>query len=250
MGLPILWPQKRVDWGGVNMGESLSINGWCVARLDLERRFAPYGEAFADRVFLFRAPDCWPLLVLRHSQRDGAEGRSGHASVTLRRFKSLDDLAAHVEEVYGASGWYELLEAGRDDPDLYTAWVPEWIPRAFDRASVFRKDLALSTGLIGGESIPSHGREVDGWKHDALAQMAARLIELGFQVVDASPAGSANRSDPEGEPFENPLIGELRVRRYGVETTGLVRIDSAGEVYIRLPDDPTFTPVDDEEASS
>jgi hypothetical protein len=234
----------------VNVTESLSINGWGVARLDLERRFAPYGEAFADRVFLFRAPDCWPLLVLRHSQRDGAEGRSGHASVTLRRFESLDDLAAHVEEVYGASGWYELLEAGRDDPDLYTAWVPEWIPRAFDRASIFRKDLALSTGLLGGEAIPAPGRELDGWRYDALAQMAARLIELGFQVVDLSPAGSANPSEPEVQPFRNRFVGELRVRRDGVETTGLVRIDSAGEVYIRLPDNPTFTPLDDDEASS
>jgi hypothetical protein len=230
------------------MSESLNINGWGVARLDLERRFAPYGEAFADRVFLFRAPDCWPLLVLRHSERDGAEGRSGHASVTLRRFKSLDDLAAHVEEVYGASGWYELLEAGRDDPDLYTAWVPEWIPRAFDRASVFRKDLALSTGLFAGEAIPAPARELDGWEHDALAQMAARLIELGFQVVDVTPAGSASRSEFEGHG--NPFIGELRVRRYGVEATGLVRIDAAGEVYIRLSDNPTFMPVDDEEVGS
>jgi hypothetical protein len=231
------------------MSESLSINGWGVARLDLERRFAPYGEAFADRVFLFRAPDCWPLLVLRHSQRYGAEGRSGHASVTLKRFKSLDELAAHVEKVYGASGWYELLEAGREDPDLYTAWVPEWIPRAFDRASVFRKDLALYTGLLGGEAIPAPGRELDGWEHDALAQMAARLIDLGFQVVDLPPAGSPNPSELEDQPFGNPCIGELRVRRYGVETTGLVRIDPVGEVYIRLPDNPVFTPVDDEEAS-
>src|SRR5207302_3908842 len=156
-------------------------------------------------------------------------------------------LAAHVEEVYGASGWYELLEADRDDPDLYAAWVPEWIPRAFDKASVFRKDLALSTGLLAGEPIPASARELGGWEYDALAQIAARLIGLGFQVVDVSPAGSTNRLDPEEQPFDNPLIGELRVRRYGVETTGLVRIDAAGEVYIRLPDNPIFTPVDDEE---
>jgi hypothetical protein len=232
------------------MTESLSINGWGVARLELERRFAPYGEAFPDQVFLFRAPDCWPLLVLRHSECDGAGGRSGHASVTLKRFKSLEDLAAYVEEVYGPGGWYELLEAGREDPDLHAAWVAEWIPRAFDKASVFRKDLALSTGLVCGEAIPAPGRELDGWEHDALAQIAARLIELGFQIVDVSPAGSANRSEPEAQPFGNRLIGELRVRRYGMETTGLVHIDSVGEVYIRLPDDPTFTPVDDEEVSS
>lgn len=250
MGLPIFHPQRRVDRGGVNMTESLSINGWGVARLDLERRFAPFGEAFADKIFLFRAADCWPLLVLRHSERDVAEGRSGHASVTLRRFRSLDELATHVEEIYGAGGWYELLEAGRDDPDLYAAWVPEWIPRAFEKASIYRKDLALSTGLFAGEPIPAPGRELHGWEHDALAQMAGRLIELGFEVVDVSPAGPTNRSEPEGQPFDNPLIGELRVRRYGVETTGLVRIDAVGEVYIRLPDDPTFMPVDDEEAGS
>jgi hypothetical protein len=234
----------------MHMSESLSMNGWGVARLDLERRFAPYGEAFADRVFLFRAPDCWPLLVLRDFQRDGAKGRSGHASVTLKRFKSLDELAAHVEEVYRPGRTYELLEAGRDDPDLHAAWVPEWIPRAFDKASIFRKDLALSKGLFGGEAIPAPARELHGWEHDALAQMAARLIELGCQVVDVSPARSANRSEPEGQPFGNPFIGELRVRRHGVETTGLVRIDSAGEVYIRLPDNPIFTHIDDEEASS
>lgn len=232
------------------MNESLSINGWGVARLDLERRFAPFGEAFADRVFLFRAADCWPLVVLRHSERDGAEGRSGHASVTLRRFRSLQDLAAHVEEVYGSAGWYELLEAGRDDPDLHAAWVPEWIPRAFDKASIYRKDLALSTGLFAGEAIPAPARELHGWEHDALAQMAGRLIGLGLQVVDVIPAGPADWSEPEDQLFENPLIGKLRVRCYGVETTGLVRIDAVGEVYIRLPDDPTFTPVDDEEASS
>jgi hypothetical protein len=232
------------------MTESLSINGWGIARLELERRFASYSEDFPDQVFLFRAPDCWPLLVLRHSQRDGSGGRSGHASVTLRRFKSLEDLAAHVEEVYGPWGWYELLEAGREDPDLHAAWVPEWISRAFDKASVFRKDLALSTRLVGREATLSPGRGQHGWEYGALAQIAARLIDLGFQVVDVSPAGPANGSELEDQPFGNPLIGKLRVRRYGVDTTGLVRIDSAGEVYIRLPDNPIFTPVDDEEVSS
>jgi hypothetical protein len=230
------------------MTESLSINGWGVARLELERRFASY-EVFPDHVFLFRAPDCWPLVVLRHSQRDGPEGRAGHASVTLRRFKSLEDLAAHVEEVYGGWGWYQLLEAGREDADLHAAWVPEWIPRAFDRASIFRRNLALPTAPVGGDAIPPPTRGQDGWEYDALAQIAARLIELSFDVVDVSPAGRADRLDSEGQLFENPLIGKLRVRCYGVETTGLVRIDSAGEVYIRLPDDPVFTPVDDDEAS-
>ena len=228
------------------MPESLNFEGWGVATLSLERRFEALGEAFPDRVFLFRAPDSWPLVTLRHSERERAEGRSGHASVTLLRFSSVEALAAHVEETYGAAAWSDLLEAGRDDPDLFAAWVPEWIPRAFDKASISRKDLALFTGLWSGEPVPAPGRELAGWESDALAQMAARLIELGFQVAEVIPAGAGDPPNIQPGPFENPLLGQLRVRRYGFETTGLVRVDSVGEIYLRLPDVPVFTAVEEE----
>ena len=232
------------------MPESLNFEGWGVAALSLERRFEALGEAFPDKVFLFRAPDSWPLVTLRHSERERAEGRSGHGSVTLLRFSSVGALAAHVEKTYGRAALYELLEAGRDDPDLFAAWVPEWIPRVFDKASIMRKDLALFTALWSGEPVPAPGRELAGWERDALAQMAARLIELGFQVPEVIPAGVGDPPNIQPEPFENPLIGQLRVRRYGFETTGLVRVDSVGEIYVRLADVPVFTPLDDEEASS
>ncbi len=49
-----------------------------------------------------------------------------------------------------------------------------------------------------------------------------------------------------------PALGALRVRRYGWETIGIVRIDSVGEVFVRLLDSdevtgPLFQPVPDEE---
>ena len=228
------------------MPESLNFEGWGVATLSLERRFDALREAFPDKVFLFRAPDSWPLVTLRHSERDRPGGRSGHASVSLLRLSSVEALAAHVEKTYGPAGWYDMLEAGRDDPDLLAAWVPEWIPRAFDRASIRRMDLALFTGLWSGEPVPAVGRELAGWERDALAQMAGRLIELGFQVSEVIPAGAGDPQGTQPGPFENPLIGQLRVRRYGFETTGLVRVDSVGEIYVRLPDDPVFTAVEEE----
>ena len=229
------------------MPEALSFDGWGVATLSLERRYATLGETFPDKVFLFRAPDCWPLVVLRHSEREGLGGRSRHASVTLLRLASVEALAAHVEGTYGPAAWYDVLEAGRDDPDLFAAWVPQWFPRAFDKASIKRKDLALFTRLWSGEPVPAPGRELAGWARDALAQMAARLVELGFQVTEVVPAPAAAEL-PSVQPgsFENPLIGELRVRRYGLEVTGVVRVDSVGEIYVRLPDDPIFTSVEEE----
>jgi hypothetical protein len=226
--------------------ESLSFDGWGVATLSLERRYATLGEAFPDKIFLFRAPDCWPLVVLRHSEREGAEGRSGHASVTLLRLASVDALAAHVERTYGRAAWYDVLEAGRDDPELFAAWVPEWFPRAFDKASIKLKDLALFTGLWSGEPVPAPGRELEGWERDALAQMAARLVELGFQVTEVIPASAGELPTDQPAPGDNPLIGELRVRRYGFEVTGVVRVDSVGEIYVRLPDDAVFTTVEEE----
>ena len=228
------------------MPEFLNFEGWGVATLSLERRFDTLGEAFPDKVFLFRAPDSWPLVTLRHSERERAEGRSGHASVTLLRFSSVEDLAAHVEKTYGRTAWYDLLEAGRDDPDLFAAWVPEWIPRAFDKASIKRKDLALFTGPWSGEPVPAPGRQLAGWESDALTQMAARLVGLGFQVAEVIPEGVGDPPNIQPEPFENPLLGQLRVRRYGFETNGLVRVDSVGEIYVRLPDDPAFTAVEGE----
>jgi hypothetical protein len=76
--------------------------------------------------------------------------------------------------------------------------------------------------------------------------MAAHLVELGFEVLEERSAASVSPND-----WGDPVLGALRVRRYGWETTGVVRIDEVGEVFIRLDPDavagPLFEPVPDEE---
>lgn len=76
--------------------------------------------------------------------------------------------------------------------------------------------------------------------------MALHLMELGFEVLDERPAAE-DVPDDGGDP----VLGALRVRRYGWETTGVVRIDDVGEAFVRLDPDavagPLFQPVPDEE---
>lgn len=38
----------------------------------------------------------------------------------------------------------------------------------------------------------------------------------------------------EPHPFGDPVLGALRVRRYGHDASGIVRVDDVGEVFIRL----------------
>jgi hypothetical protein len=226
--------------------EAIAIDGWGVAMLELERRWNSLGEAFPDKVFLFRTACYWSLLVLHHRERDRDGVRSGSASVTLRRFASLDELARHVESIYGPEAWYDVLEAGRDDPDLFAAWVPAWVPRAFGKASVVDKDLATASGLFHSEPLPAPGRQLPDWRQRALARVASRLIELRFQVTSALPEADSGQLAADEEPWGNVVVGQLRVRRYGFETTGVVRVDSVGEIYVRLPDDPVFEAVPEE----
>ncbi len=110
-----------------------------------------------------------------------------------------------------------------------------------------RKDLALYTGLFNGEPVPAPGRLLRGWQDEAVDQMAAHMVELGFEVLDERPVVLADVPNDWGDP----LLGALRVRRYGWETTGVVRIDSVGEVFIRLDPaavvGPLLQPVPDED---
>ncbi len=162
-------------------------------------------------------------------------------------FATLNELAQEVERTYTAGAWVELLDAGYEhDAELYRAWVPERIRRDFDGASIYRKDLALYTGLFGGEAVPAPARELPGWQDEAVEQLAAHLVELGFEVLDERPG-----VEDVPHAWGDPLLGALRIRRYGWETTGVVRIDGAGEVFIRLDPEavagPLLQPVPDEE---
>lgn len=226
---------------------SLDIDGWGVAQADLERSWS--GRELPDHCWLFRSATTWTLVTMRRSVRydDYDQPRAGKATISSREFPSLEELAQEVERTYSAGAWVELLDGGYEhDADLYRAWVPERIRRDFDGASIQRKDLALYTGLWGGDPVPAPARELKGWEDEAVEQLAAHLVELGFEVLDQRPAVEDVRND-----WGDPLLGALRVRRYGWETTGVVRIDSVGEVFIRLDPDavagPLFQPAPDEE---
>ncbi len=187
------------------MGQ-LQIDGWGVAQADVERR---WGSAeLPDRCWLFRSPATWTLVTMRRSVRyDDDQARAGSATIASRAFSTLDELAAEVERTYTSGAWVELLDAGYEyDADLYQAWVPEPIRRDFHGTSIHRKDLALYTGL-------------------------------GFEVLDERPAVEELSND-WGDP---PSAGCGSVAT-GWEATGVARIDSTGEVFIRLDPDAVAGP--------
>lgn len=228
------------------MGERLHIDGWEVASAELERRWAGRDREPPDRCWLFRSPTAWALVTMRRTERsDDHHDRpaAGTATITADVFSALTEVAAHVGRAYYASEWEKLLDVGHEhDDELYQAWVPERIRRDFDAASIHRKDLAEHTALIGGAPALAPSRGLPGWHDDAVADMAAHLTELGFEVLDERPEV---QEDPESW---NPQLGALRVRRYGYEAIAVVRIDGAGEVYVRLPEPanvagPVFRPV-------
>jgi hypothetical protein len=211
---------------------TLQVEGWGVATLDLERRWTRYGDAIPDRVFLFRSPDLWSLLVVRLTDRDDVDDRVARASVSVRRFASTLELRRHVEDAYVPGSWYDLADAGRDEEALFIASLDERVARDFNRASVIDKDLAFSVGSAG-EEVLGLGRRLPGWRRLALNAISVRLVEMGFEVVSLDPAEAS-------VPALGREVGEVVLRGYGVEIPGVVQVDPFGEVYIRLPDDATF----------
>lgn len=229
------------------MGGGLEIEGWAVAQADLQRRWS--GQQLPDHCSVFRSSSGWTLVAMRRWQRFDDHSRivDGRSVITAKGFASLDELARHVERAYTGGAWVELVDVGaKFDPELYAAWVPEQIRRDFDGASFHRKDLARCSALLAGSAVPAPARELAGWEDDAVAQMAAHLDGLGFEVLGARPS-----VDDNTEGWEDPQLGTVEVRRYGWETVGVVRVDEVGEVFIRLPDPanvagPLFRPASDD----
>ena len=166
----------------------LDVDGWGVAQVELERSWS--GRDLADKCWLFRSPSAWTLVTMRRDVRygDDDEPVSGRATVAATVFGSLEELAEHVERIYTAGAWANVLDAGwENDAELYRAWVPERIRRDFDAASIHNKDLARYTGFFSGGPVPAPARELPGWEDDVVAQMAAHLVEFGFEVRSAGP---------------------------------------------------------------
>lgn len=203
---------------------SLPIEGWAVAHAELERWF--YRGSEPDQVFVLRNAQSWTLVVLCTADRpDGAStGLRGHGLLSAEIFFSVDDLADAIRERYTEAAWVQLVDAGRDDPDLHGRWVPTRVERDFDRASLHDPDLALRCA----------GRQVAGWHLSAVERMAEHLESQGFEVARLRMA-----MDVDDQTSANPVLGVVEVSRYGAVTPGVVRVDDAGEVYVRPPfDDP------------
>jgi len=155
----------------------------------------------------------------------------------VRRFESTDELRGHVEQSYAAGSWYELTESGRQEPELFLPWLAEQVVRDFDKASVVDRDLAISTGPSGAP-LPGPGRRLQDWRLRALGLVSGRLAGLGFEIETSASA-------PSSTPACARDVGEVLVRRHGFETRAVVRVDPAGEIYVRLHDDASFAPVEE-----
>lgn len=203
---------------------SLPIEGWAVAHAELDRWF--YGGSEPDKVFVLRNAESWTLVVLCTGDKpdEPSSGLACHGLVSAEPFVSVDDLAGAVRERYSEAAWVQLLDAGQDDPDLHDRWAPTRIERDFDRASLHDPDLALRGA----------GRQIAGWHLSAVEQMGQHLMAEGFEVGRLRMA-----VEVDDETNANPVLGVVDVSRYGVDTPGVVRVDDAGEVYVRSPfDDP------------
>jgi hypothetical protein len=227
------------------MSDHLRVDGQLVAHTQLDRYLSSYGPA--DEVYVFYDAGTWRVLALARHERYDDDGTITRASaqVTVATCASVSELADHVTDRYSSLGWERVLDVAdcSCDRDLRLAWATHRFERDFDDASIHVKDLAVTTGLWSGETVPSPGRALDGWEAHHLTVMAGHLTETGFEVLDQPAAGTA-----EPNAFDDPVLGALRVRRYGYDATGIVRVDGAGEVFIRLhhPDDaPAVAPAPD-----
>ena len=207
----------------------LEVDGWAVAQVDLEHTWGR--RDIPDRCWVFRSPAGWTLVTMRRTERyeDTDQPVGGRATIGTAQFATVAELAEHVTDAYDSGAWVDLLDAGAGhDEQLYEAWVPERVRRDFDAASIYNKDLARATGFFDAQPVPAVGRALPGWESEAVAQMAAHLVDVGFEVLTDTP-GVRLEDD-------SPLLGALRVRRYGWETVGVVRVDDVGEIFVRVPD--------------
>lgn len=100
----------------------LDVDGWAVARVDLEHSTSV--REVADQCWLFRSPTGWTMVTMSRHVCYGAGGEpaDGHATLTTKAFSCLEELADHVEGTYLGDAWVELLDAGWEhDAELYRA---------------------------------------------------------------------------------------------------------------------------------
>ena len=136
------------------------------------------------QLFLFRADNGYTLVIFARSETYGDTGRlaGGVLDVLVDHagdVRQLEELVTRRWPLH-SEAWWQLLDAGHQhDDDLHVCWAPERLRRDLDRASLYDRRLAVTTGFIGGEPLPAPGRAEDGWQQAALDAMAEHLEELG-----------------------------------------------------------------------
>lgn len=203
------------------------IEGRLIGYGRLERSFASYNPP--DHIFVFEAPASWTVhRVIIHDTAASVE--------TIDTLTTVDALAELIRGDYYRHGWIELLDAIVEwdpvHPDLYRHWAATRFERDFDRSSMHSRDLALHV-TADRAVIAGAGRLLSDWKDNAVTLMATQLDDDGYQVLQRDYDHNDNANTAIDEP-----IGTLTVARYGFATTALVRVDDAGEIYIRLPYPP------------
>lgn len=208
---------------GVGREQALDVGGALVATAELRPHPATYQPP--DQLWLFRGEHAWTLLTIHRTERWSDDGRQElhrcHARAVTESFASIDGLADRIRGRYGESGWHLVLAAGTADPDLYRAWVPGALERELEDARFFREDL-----------VASIGRFTSGELAELSAEIEHHLRVAHFQVVAVSPPTRPTR------PGENLVMANAIVRKYGFELVTIIRMDSVGEVYFRVADEP------------
>lgn len=215
----------------------LHLEGLLVATAEVVDTYRQDGDAW-HHMFLFRSEDGYRLVTLARSETYSDTGcrAGGIVDVVVEHADDvgrLEELVTRRFLTY-SDAWWQLLDSGRhDDDDLHARWAPERMRRDLDRASIFDRDLALTTAYLDGR-LSAPGRSELGWREAAVDAMTEHLEELGWQV--APERRSLAQSAKAGAVFSGAteILGVLRVRRYGWEAAVLVRVDDCGEIYPRL----------------
>ncbi len=210
------------------MTEHLQISGAHVATVTVPPSSYLSRHTPATTLHVFHDPSAWSVLAVPLPEPD--EPRQG-SEVRLGRFENLAELLDDLHSRWPLQSVVDaVLDAGHDryepDPDLHAVWLVSRIDRDFDGASVCNQDLA--EGGHFGDPVPAVGRQLPDWHLEALDAMAAHLIGHGFRILARTPGDLERR-----EPFGNPILGTLTVVRYGHTIAGTVRVDAAGELFIR-----------------
>lgn len=202
--------------------DTLDIHGALVATAELGRSPTTYQPP--DQLWLFRGEHGWTLLSVCRTERWSDYGAQElehcHARAVTEVLTSVDGLADRIRSRYGEPGWRGVLDAGNAHPDLFRAWVPGAIERELETARFFRDDLVASFRRFTS-------RELD----ELAADIEEHLRAAHFEVVAVKSPTRPSRAG------ENPVMAQAVVRRYGYEAVTIVRMDSAGEVYVRFADE-------------